>query len=150
MESSGSDEDENNVSVVQSHGSEHSEHNPTLTGTNIDHPKPSKKGIVLRRTYNCKLCGSTFSTVANYKSHLAAKKSCIPQSDLQIFKKLIDEFVEALRQFDSTESNNDKTSMIKLGRQMARLYKVLTDEEKEEIYDDYHEGVLAVLDEFTS
>ena len=144
MESSGSDEDENMPSVD-------SEHNPALTGTNIDHPKPSKKGIVLRRTYNCKLCGSTFSTVANYKSHLAAKKSCIPQSDLQIFKKLIDEFIEALRQFDSTESNNDdKTSMIKLGRQMARLYKVLSDEEKEEIDDDYHDGVLAVLEDLTA
>jgi hypothetical protein len=66
---------------------------------------------------------------------------------LQIFKKLIDEFVEALRQFDSTESNNDKTSMIKLGRQMARLYKVLTDEEKGDIDDDYHDGVLAVLED---
>lgn len=98
---------------------------------------------VLRKMYECKLCQAQFSTVENYKRHLSKKVSCFSQTDLQIFKKLIDEFVEALRV-------DDETTMIKLGRQMSRLYKVLTDEEKEEIYEDYHDGVLEVLQDLTA
>ena len=98
---------------------------------------------VLRKMYECKLCQAQFSTVENYKRHLSKKVSCFPQSDLQIFKKLIDDFIEALRV-------DDETSMIKLGRQMARLYKVLSDEEKGDIDEDYHDGVLAVLEDLTA
>ena len=131
-----------NARLTQDHNDDSKEQKPLPSGT--------RERRVLRKMYRCKLCQAQFSTVENYKRHLSKKVSCSPESDLQIFKKLIDAFIEALRQFDSTESNNDKTSMIKLGRQMARLYKVLSDEEKEEIDDDYHDGVLAVLEDLTA
>ncbi len=121
-----------NTRLTQDHNDDSKEQKPLPSG-----PREPR---VLRKMYTCKLCQAQFSTVENYKRHLSKKVSCFPQSDLQIFKKLIDDFIEALRV-------DDETSMIKLGRQMARLYKVLSDEEKGDIDEDYHEGVLAVLED---